>query len=379
MADPAHLAFVGCGGHATNTQTNRERIIRTLRCEPTDRVPFGVGIGFLPWGQALERWREETGISDLNLGAYFGYDPGFQTVPAQYGPCPHVEPEVLEETEDFVVSRDYRGIVMRNRRDLHSMPDWISHPVQTEDDWRAYRDKHLQPRLEERLARLDEFLEHAQQVDAPVQVGCFPWGVFGTARDLMGAEELLLGFYDAPDLVRDLMQTYTDLWLQVYEAIAARTQIDHIHIWEDMSGRQGSLISMPMVEDFMMPHYDRIVAFAREHNIPIVSVDSDGLVDTLVPKMMEHGINMYFPFEVQAGNDIERYREQYPSLGILGGLDKNALARGRKEIDAELAKAERVVAKGGYIPGCDHLIPPNVPWDNWKYFNEELRKICGAS
>jgi len=358
--------------------TNRERIIQTLLCEPTDRVPFGVGIGFLPWGQALERWRKESGISDLNLCAYFGYDPGFQTVPAEYGPCPHVETKVLEETDEFVVSRDYRGILMRNRRDLHSMPDWIAHPIQNGHDWRAYKEKHLQFRQEERLARLDEYLEHAGRADAPVQVGCFPWGVFGTARDMMGAEELLIGFYDTPDLIRDIMQTYTDLWLQIYEAIAAKTQIDHIHIWEDMSGRQGSLISMQMVEDFMMPHYDRIMAFAREHDIPIVSVDSDGLVDALVPKMIEHGINMYFPFEVQAGNNIERYRDRHPKLGIMGGLDKNALARGREEIDAELAKAERMVAKDGYIPGCDHLIPPNVPWDNWNYFNEELRRICGA-
>jgi uroporphyrinogen decarboxylase len=358
--------------------TNRERIVRTLLCEPTDRVPFGVNLGFYPWGQTLERWRKESGISDLNPGAYFGYDTGFHVVPAEYGPFPHVETKVLEENDRFVISRDYRGIVMRNRRDHHSMPEWLSHPIRNEQDWLAYKEKHLQPRTAERLARLDSFIESVKNQDAPIQLGCFPWGVFGTARDMMGAEELLIGFYDVPDLVRDIMQTFVDQWVTIFEAVAKRIRIDHIHIWEDMSGRQGSLISMRMVEEFMMPHYDRIVAFARQHGIPIVSVDSDGLVDALVPKMMEHGINMYLPFEVQAGNDIERYRALYPKLGIVCGLDKNALARTRKEINLELARAERMVANGGYIPGCDHLIPPNVPWDNWKYFNEELRKICGA-
>ena len=60
------------------------------------------------------------------------------------------------------------------------------------------------------------------------------------------------------------------------------------------------------------------------------------------------------------------------------GLDKNALAQSRREINRELARAERMLAEGGYIPGCDHLIPPNVPWANWKYYVEELRKLAGA-
>ena len=85
-----------------------------------------------------------------------------------------------------------------------------------------------------------------------------------------------------------------------------------------------------------------------------------------------------FPFEVQAGNDVEKYQKEYSDLGIIGGLDKNALALGKKEINAQLAKAERMPANGRCIPGCDHLIPSNVSWENWKYFVENLKKICGA-
>ena len=94
--------------------------------------------------------------------------------------------------------------------------------------------------------------------------------------------------------------------------------------------------------------------------------------------MMKHGVNAYLPFEVQAGNRVEEYRARYPKLGMIGGLDKNALARSPKEINAELARAERMLALGGIIPGCDHLIPPNVPWKNWKYYVENLKKIIGA-
>lgn len=62
---------------------------------------------------------------------------------------------------------------------------------------------------------------------------------------------------------------------------------------------------------------------------------------------------------------------------LVGGLDKNALALGRAEIDAEVEKARWMLENGGrYIPGFDHLIPPNVPWNNMLYAARALRAPC---
>lgn len=365
--------------------TNRERLIRTLQCQPTDRAPLVSWLGFAPWGETAQRWIDESGFADPRGASAFGpwresllgLEPSFQVVPAEYGPFPHFEARKLSEDAEFVVSTDWRGITMRNRRDGGSMPEWIGHPLKGPDDWKRYRDERLQPLIEQRLAGLGAFLERVKGRDAPVQVGCFPWGPFGTARDLLGAEEILIGFYTEPDMIRDIMETCTSLWLAIYEVVATRVQIDHIHIWEDMSGRQGSLISPAMIEEFMMPQYDRIVAFASAHSVPIVSVDSDGRVDEIVPVMMAHGINAFMPFEVQACSDIEVFREKFPRLGIFGGLDKRALAAGMPDMHRELDRAGRMLARGGWLPGFDHLIPPDVPWANYRYFVEELRKMIG--
>lgn len=360
--------------------TNRDRIIRTLQCEEADRPPFGVGLGFCTWGSTLARWKEESGISDLNLEEYFGFDRGFATVPADYGPNPGFPAEILEEDEEFVTKTDYRGLTVRNRRDGGSMPEFLDYPVKSPEDWARYKNERLTFDGDARLSKVGDFITSHAQVDAPIQIGQFPWGVFGTPRDLLGAEELLVGFYTQPEIIRDMMQTYTDLWLKLFSAVAARLQIDHIHIWEDMSGRNGSLISMEMVEDFMMPCYDRIADFGTRHGIPLISVDSDGLVDELVPVMMRHGINVFWPFEVQAGNDIVKYRESYPTLGIMGGLDKNALSEHatKQAMHRELDKAETMLSGGGYIPGFDHQIPPNVPWSKWRWFMRSLSKLIGV-
>ena len=44
-------------------------------------------------------------------------------------------------------------------------------------------------------------------------------------------------------------------------------------------------------------------------------------------------------------------------------------------IDKELEKTKYLISSGGYIPYGDHCIPPNVSWDNFKYYREKLNKI----
>jgi uroporphyrinogen-III decarboxylase len=106
-------------------------------------------------------------------------------------------------------------------------------------------------------------------------------------------------------------------------------------------------------------------------------VDSDGWVTELLATITRHGINAFMPFEVQAGNDVVAVRREHPTLGIMGGLDKSALAKGRAEIHRELDRAARMFERPGYVVGFDHLIPPDVSWANFKYAMEEIRKLVG--
>jgi len=354
-----------------------ERVVRCLLGQPVDRVPYGVGIGWWPWGDALERWRAESGQPELDIFQKFGFDYSFAGPEMRSGIFPEFEPAVLEETDDYIISRDGRGIVTRNRRDYGSMPEFLDYPVKTPEDWERLKAERLRIDEPGRLPQdWDAFRAKIAQTGEAVQVGWFPYGVFGTPRDLMGAEELLIAFYTEPEMIRDMMEHLTSLWIALWEQVAAQVQIDHIHIWEDMSGRQGSLISPAMVREFMMPCYDRIAAFAKSAGVRIVSVDTDGDCAELVPLMMAHGINMFLPFEVQAGNDILDYRRKYPELGIIGGLDKRALAGTKADVDREIAKAAEMCQYGRYIPGFDHLIPPDATWENYRYAAERVKDIC---
>lgn len=60
------------------------------------------------------------------------------------------------------------------------------------------------------------------------------------------------------------------------------------------------------------------------------------------------------------------------------GIDKRALAQGPEAIDAELERVRPLIEEGGYVPGLDHSMPPDVPLANYVYFMNALRQVVGG-
>jgi uroporphyrinogen decarboxylase len=128
----------------------------------------------------------------------------------------------------------------------------------------------------------------------------------------------------------------------------------------------------------MSPYYNDLVGFLRnELGVPIVNVDTDGDCLLLVPEFVEAGVNMILPWEVQAGMDVVAVREQWPTQFVInGGIDKRALYADRAAIEAEIMRVvPPMLEKGGYIPALDHLVPPEVPLENYRYFLELVREV----
>ena len=202
-----------------------------------------------------------------------------------------------------------------------------------------------------------------------------PTGFFGTLRFLVGEQRLFMLYYDDPQLINDILDHLCELWLLMIEELTSKMDFDVACFWEDMSGKQGSLISPATFKEFMTPRYIRIIKFLKNKGINLFVVDTDGKVEELIPLFMETGINMMYPFEQQAGNDLIEIRKKYQNLAILGGFDKNTLAQGKEQIDKELEKMSYLISTGGYIPYADHLIPPNSTWENFKYYRNKLKTI----
>jgi uroporphyrinogen decarboxylase len=312
--------------------------------------------------------------------ADFGFDAGIEIVDVNLGYFPAFEYKVLEEKSDTLIIRDGYGIVQEIRKHGSSIPRFIDYPVKNPEDWEKLKRERLDSNDPGRFpGNWKGLVKKYNEGDKLVQLGVFPFGLFGTLRDMMGVEELLVSFYEQPELIHDMMDYLTDFWITIYEKVCMEVKVDAIHIWEDMSGKTGSLISPKMVREFMMPNYKRIKAFADSHGIPVLSLDTDGDCSELVPLYIESGINLVFPFEVAAGCDITEYRKKYPNLCIMGGIDKQEIAKGKSAIDRELDRIDVMFAQSGYIPALDHLIPPEISWEDFNYFIKQLKKKIGIS
>ena len=353
----------------------RERFVKTLTGQEVDRVPFMKVFGGP--NRVLPHWEDEhPGLSECidEILQFEGRMRGWDRAPVNVDASQLGEAEILDETETQIVRRrgDGRVEVIYRGSDYnrHSI-DW---PVESREDWEQYKAHHLRPDDPSRFpGNWPELVEQYRNRDYPLQLT--HRGVYGFPREIMGDENLAYAFYDAPDLVHDIMDYYTDMAIAVWEKMVTDVEFDLIECWEDMASRTGSFISPATFREFMTPNYRKIARFAEEHAIPIVLVDSDGLIEDLTELMLEGGVTALYPYEVQSGNDVARVRERFPSVGCVGGLNKQVMAEGKEAIDREMEKARRYIELGRYIPGPDHFVLSDVNWAGYRYFMESLREV----
>ena len=353
---------------------DRERFVRTLTGQDVDRVPFIKVFGGTNAIQPAWEW-QVPGLStyiDRILG-FEGIYRGWGTTDVNMGLSQRGHPVVIQEDESRCVRRFSDGtveILQKGRDFSHQTIEW---PVKSRADWQHVKARHLQPDDPERFPmnwprRVAEYAER----DYPLQLT--HGGVYGFARNMMGDRQLLYAFYDAPDLVHDIMDSYTEMAITIWDRMAREVDFDLIEFWEDMASKNGCLISPGMFREFMLPNYRRVAAFAQAHGIQILLVDSDGYIDKLVPLMREAGVTAMYPFEVGAGCQVEQVRRDYPDLGMIGGLAKECMIAGKAAIDGEIEKARRFIKLGRFIPGPDHFVQSDVSWENYRYFMERLKE-----
>jgi hypothetical protein len=144
-----------------------------------------------------------------------------------------------------------------------------------------------------------------------------------------------------------------------------------------MCYNRGPLISPRLFRELMVPRYRRITDALRTRGIEINILDCDGRINELVPGWLDAGINCMFPLEV-AHTDAYALRREFPSVLLLGGVDKLALIAGRHAIDTEMSRLRPLVDQGRYIPCVDHRVPPDVSYGNYRYYLEAKERLLDA-
>ncbi|MCK9479144.1 MAG: hypothetical protein M0R40_06545 [Firmicutes bacterium] len=364
----------------------KERMKAALRYQKYDRLPV---IQFGYWQETLEKWRSEghltreesTGWADGNavddkISAKLGFDCGWNCFVTKTDLFPGFETKVVRRFADgtrHVQNRD--GVVVIEKDGTGAIPSEVGHLLTDRKSW----EEHYLPRLQFSPERVDANMLHnrtaTEGYENPIGIWC--GSLFGRIRDWMGIEGVSYLYADDEKLYEEIIDTVANLCYRVVEqTLSAGVKFDFAAFWEDICFKNGPLVIPDVFKLLVGPHYKKITSLLTRNGIDIISVDCDGVIDSLVPIWLENGVNTMFPIEVGVWNaSIKPWREKYgKELRGVGGMNKNVFARDYAAVDAEIERLRPLVALGGYIPCPDHRIAPDAKWENVQYYCERMRE-----
>ena len=322
-----------------------------------------------------EEWLDQGATpAELDFSAFRYRCPNFGELPVQTGRFGGEKPVVLEETPDYILSRDELGRTMKLSKGASTLSIPLDYPVQTMDDW--LKIKPLYEFSPQRLGGAWEQYGLQLQSQGGLLRVSIPGG-YDEPRQLMGEEGLAIAFYDQPELIQDMLDTFAGTTLQVLELVCQSLSIDILFVHEDMAGKAGPLVGPRQVREFIVPYYRRIWDFVHSQGTLLFDQDSDGNMEAVIPAFLDAGVNMMHPIEPAAGMDLVKLRQQYGTrLAFYGGIDKHVIRKSQAEIDSELEyKLPPLIASGGCMFALDHRVPNGTPLANYQYYVKKVWEI----
>ena len=254
--------------------TNRERENRTLNFQK----PQGRGAveeTFYPWTLTIDRFIEDGMPREIAKGAvditnnisgneenqkekyltadwgqgvmayekYLGFDPVRRIHFVL--PFRRFEEKVISEDEQFVVKQDLYGRIVRQNKE--SGLEMEERPVVTsQEDWERLME-HAKKELElyftdEAIAEKYGPLKEAhERGDYSIRLNIE--GFFWVPRELLGIEAHLYAFYDEPKLLHEICSFMLEIYQNQLIKVVELVKPDVIYIMEDLSGKNGPMIS----------------------------------------------------------------------------------------------------------------------------------------
>jgi len=354
---------------------NREQYIAHCNSEFTGREMFCELFG--PLVGLADEWRSQGATEKEISMAGFDWDYVTYTVlGANCGASTGVTPVVLEDTPEYTVSLNKFGCRQKLIKKTATLPLPLEYAVKTPDDW--LKIKHWYAFDESRL-NIEKLKEQKKLFEKGYVTSIGIPGGFDEPRLLMGEENLCIAYYEEPEMLEDMIATFTDTAIKVMERVGNIVPIDHLSVHEDMAGKSGPLIGSNLINEFIAPYYHKVWDCAKAHGAKIFAQDSDGNMNPVIDAFVDCGVTCFYPLEPAAGMDIVELRKKYGNkICLKGGIDKHVLRKGKEEIKAELEyKMSDIMLGGGTIFSLDHRIPNGVPIENYRFYVQYGRELLG--
>jgi len=311
----------------------RERVLKTLKHEPIDRVPL-----FEIWIE--EEMAKELGEKDLpSTYVNLGLDCIF--IPYQNPPHSNAWRDGVDEWGRVWRRGIYVGGLVANEQDLKKFSPPLDYVDEFFDEDKIKEVKRTYP---------DHCLIFGSHV-----------GPFTASYLSMGFERFFISLLENPSLVHRVLEKRTEWCLAIYRR-AISLGIDVAVLGDDVAHKSGTMVSPEMWRTFGLPYH---LLLLRELDFPFIW-HSDGNIIPFLPMAVEAGFSGVHGLEPSAGIELARVKKEYgKELVLVGNADINPLfgsdpERVRKEVVRCLRQG---ASAGGYMfSSCNSIFKGMNPF-----------------
>jgi uroporphyrinogen decarboxylase len=370
------------GSHSAprETLTSRERVVRTLRHQPVDRMPIDLGSHFSTGISAFAYWklREHLGLGTERIWipdivqflAYVDEDilqrfhcdclllyPYWQN-PTRWNPREHyaftvpanLHPE-RNADGDWIV-RQGKGAMRMPAGGFFFDGQWLS-------EWRELDEE----------AELALYAREAERIykETPYATNL----MYGFGAFFGGMEWLVAATLDPEGVMASnevALERAIARMGRVIDAMGEYVQL--VSINADMGFQNGPMCRPSLAERVTMPYIKRFCQFVHQHSDIKVFHHCCGSVRPLIPMLIEAGVDVLNPVQVSAANmDASDLKAEFGRDIVFwgGGADtQNVLGVGTPQQVAENVRqlVSAFKPSGGFVFNQVHNIMGNVPPEN---------------
>lgn len=347
--------------------THKERVLRALNHEETDRPPFQAT--FTP--EFADRLRREFHLPEQRTEphhrTWYGYDleilTGQDALQAGGGWVTNYYLKPENYTDEWGVEW---------KIDPYETPFGTGHytniarnPLRDDDDLAmAYKAPDpLRPELYRHVERLVH--EYGQEYYI---IGRVHGTLFETAWALRGLDTFMTDFYINPDLVCHLLDETGNYHRRMCLEMVKRG-VDMIWLGDDMGAQQSLLIDPDLWREFFKPRMAAIIADIKKANPAVkVAYHTDGCNYDIIPDLIEIGLDVLNPVQTECMDPAVLEEKYGDRLCFFGGIAvQSTLPYGTPdEIRREIDWLKGTLGRGGgWLSAPTHHVQLDTPMGNF--------------
>jgi uroporphyrinogen decarboxylase len=228
---------------------------------------------------------------------------------------------------------------------------------------------------------LYEFIPFLKQYLGPdLPVGSFVWWAVLCIDTVRDYTQFAVDLYESPEKLHGWAEKLAKAAIEHANRLG-EAGCDLVDVGSDMAYNAGPFISPAHFSEFVTPYLKRVIAAAKQQ-VPLVILHSDGNLMPVLDQILETAPHALQSIDPMAGMDIaEVKRRTFGKMALMGNVQCDRLQTGPDE--AIVRSAEYCLTHGapggGYIFSSSNTIFKGVPLRNYERMLEVLQRHAAGA